>query len=547
MFSQFIISLKVTMKSRKKVSISIMSTTLASFLVIFGLVSPVEKASGSGTWSDSQALASSEVSLSSSSVLSSSDGSKLFFAYVEGKNYSQSTNPKLFVSRSQNGGSSWTSTLYKEFAGEPFVSLTGFNSSDNGQHLALTYVSYDAQYNPTANLAMSHDFGATWADSDLNGAAGGNGLLDQASIDSKISADGLVIAMVFQHNQFRGMLVMVSRDGGSTFTSTNLETYAYYHDLAMNGDGTLIGIISRGYRRIANADSQPAFVYFSRDLGRTFSLAEEVSSGANVNINSDPKISIQRTAATGAYLVVISWTQDQIAYTRTSTDSGQNFASRVSTNQSRELSVKISVDGGTFLATASNADVLRSIDKGATWASSPLLTSGSSSNSKLEIIGQKAYFLVVAYPSAQNPIMYVYSSGDLGVTWSAPILLGQGYFDSFSYGDYSNPTLGVALTSDSIHATWQSKPSGGQYQLNLSSLITVSPVPGPPNSNPTSSNPEPTVSSASRPTGVPTTSLAKTGADASQAILLGGTASLLVIAGLVVFGVRTRLNKNVSS
>ena len=68
-----------------------------------------------------------------------------------------------------------------------------------------------------------------------------------------------------------------------------------------------------------------------------------------------------------------------------------------------------------------------------------------------------------------------------------------------------------------------------------------------PVATPTPTTPVPTSSPASltpvvqAPTGVPAKLLATTGADASQALLIGGTASLLAIAGLVVFGVRRKL------
>ena len=76
-------------------------------------------------------------------------------------------------------------------------------------------------------------------------------------------------------------------------------------------------------------------------------------------------------------------------------------------------------------------------------------------------------------------------------------------------------------------------------QWTLVTVATPTPTTPTPASSPASLTP-----AAQAPTGVPATLLATTGADTSQAILIGGTASVLAIAGLIVFGVRRQLNKN---
>jgi uncharacterized repeat protein (TIGR02543 family) len=78
-------------------------------------------------------------------------------------------------------------------------------------------------------------------------------------------------------------------------------------------------------------------------------------------------------------------------------------------------------------------------------------------------------------------------------------------------------------------------------QWTLIPVATASPTPNPATPAPASS-PASLTPAAQAPTAVPATLLATTGADTSQAILIGGTASLLAIAGLVVFGVRRKLN-----
>jgi uncharacterized repeat protein (TIGR02543 family) len=71
-------------------------------------------------------------------------------------------------------------------------------------------------------------------------------------------------------------------------------------------------------------------------------------------------------------------------------------------------------------------------------------------------------------------------------------------------------------------------------------LIPVAtPSPTPPAPTPASST-----TATQAPAEAPTTLLATTGADISQSILIGGTASVLAISGFVVFGVRRKLNKS---
>jgi uncharacterized repeat protein (TIGR02543 family) len=79
-------------------------------------------------------------------------------------------------------------------------------------------------------------------------------------------------------------------------------------------------------------------------------------------------------------------------------------------------------------------------------------------------------------------------------------------------------------------------------QWTLIPVATPTPTPTQTPATPApASSPASITPAVQAPTGVPATLLATTGADASQATLIGGIASLLAIAGLVVFGIRRKL------
>jgi hypothetical protein len=133
---------------------------------------------------------------------------------------------------------------------------------------------------------------------------------------------------------------------------------------------------------------------------------------------------------------------------------------------------------------------------------------------------------------------------------------GQGSMSAQSAARATNLSTNTLTYSGYTFAGWNTSANGSgttyadgaSFPFTADTILfaqwTLTPVATPTQTPATPAPASSTASStpaAQAPTGVPATLLATTGADALQATLIGGTASLLAIAGLLVFGVRRQL------
>ena len=471
--------------------------TIALTLLALWLLGSASPASGAGNWSNDQDIAeSTSGAITNIPLVASADGLKLFTGYE--KSLPDSTYG-IFIKRSLDGGITFIETQVASVSPGSFLGSGEIAISDTGQYVSLAFAVYDSSYNSTSYALRSEDYGLGWSDLDLNGASSGVALVGAGNPKVKMSSNGNVIAAAFSKSATSNS-VLISQDGGLTFVAQDFYTLSTQAEIAMNSDGSLIGLVTRELA----FPRYPLKFYRSTNQGTTWSPQFLTLSGENITSFG---IAISKEKFSGENFVVVDYYDQNSAknYIATSTDSGLSFPRLVDLGSDSGYGgfTNIRFDSSTtWIALSTGAywnsyqtKVIRSTDQGQTWTfTADLPLAGNITRSgDLEIVGQATYALVSVYPDSSSftSSVGIFSSNDFGDSWSAFTTLGTGSFDSFMYDDLSRPKLASGLSSTNVYAMWASV-SGTNGKTKFNSLNTpTSTPPATPPATPASGSPQP--------------------------------------------------------
>jgi len=443
-------------------------------------------------------------------LVSSADGLKLFTGY--GKSLPNNSYG-VFIKRSLDGGLTFSETEVASFSNVARLSSGEIAISDTGEKLTLAFSVYDINYNSFSYAYRSNDYGVSWSELDLNSPlVEGARLTGVGQPKAKMSLDGNVIALAFTNGETTN-IVVTSQDGGQSFVSRDFFSYSVPAEIAMNGDGSLIGVVTR-----AN-DGFNARLKFHKSTNQGLSWSDQDLTASTTNVASFG-IAISNDRLSDENFVVVDYfDQNEVSgYITTSSDSGSTFSqtSNLTTFLGTEGVADIRFDGlSTWIALVNGgfsnsyqAIVVKSTDQGQTWNPSRAIPLGGkvTRSGDLQVVGQTTYALLSLYTdrNSTNSSVGILSSNDFGTTWSALTTLGTGSFDSFMYEDLSQPNVAIAQSTSNVYALWTSKVGNGEkLKFNSRSLPTSTDSPGGDSSSdggsPVAAAPAPSFTINSRP------------------------------------------------
>jgi photosystem II stability/assembly factor-like uncharacterized protein len=249
------------------------------------------------------------------SIASSTDGSHLAAAVLNGDIWTSIDGGATWTDRSNAGSRAWSSIA----------------SSADGSHLVAS-----VGVGTSGDIWTSTDGGATWTD---RSSAGSRNWVSIAS-----SADGSHLAAVV----FSGD-IWTSTDGGATWTDRSSVGSRDWWTIASSADGSHLA--AGGYNPQNNLGG---YIFTSNDGGVSWTIRNGAGSRKWCSITS---------SADGSHLAAVVRGGD----IWTSSDGGATWTNRSSAGSRNWFSITSSADGSHLAAAVRGGDIWTSIDGGATW------------------------------------------------------------------------------------------------------------------------------------------------------------------------------------
>lgn len=317
-----------------------------------------------------------------SSLSANPGGNRLLITHVDNTSFDEQSH----FQTSANWGATWTRPIAFSNIG------TTVASADGSTLLAAAYWRYGGGDTDGTHLWRSSDSGVSWSLVSGGGIPAG---CSPSGYDQQVAIDRSGTRMAVACGG--GLDDYVSVDSGATWTKMT-----GYHGggaglLMSSGDGkTLLSVQTSG---------SPLNLYLSSDLGATWSTRTVPL----VSPSPSSLVYFASTTSNGSRIAL----SDNSGYVYVSSDAGVSW-STTNTNTITYTGPVMTADGSNLI-TASNGNMLRSVDGGRTWAQIP----GTGGKQPIAISDDGTHI-------AATDGSTLYLSPDRGVTWAVQSASGVG-------------------------------------------------------------------------------------------------------------------------